>query len=165
MDTGYTTTTYASTGSGYVLPSACAKAGVECLIKSLGAEWGKHGMRFVGIAPGPIPTKGAFSRLDPTGRFETAMLDMIPANRAGEVDEIANLAAYLCSDYASWVSGQIVPSGGVPDGARSQTTKPSAVVGHARRRRDRLQRGRVQRAPPGHGRRVGHDGGHDPGRN
>ena len=55
---------YASTGSGYVLPSACAKAGVECMIKSLGAEWGKYGMRFVGIAPGPIPTKGAFSRLD-----------------------------------------------------------------------------------------------------
>jgi len=104
----YTTTTYASTGSGYVLPSACAKAGVECMIKSLGAEWGRHGMRFVGIAPGPIKTEGAFSRLDPTGRFETAMLDMIPANRAGEVDEIANLAAYLCSDYASWVSGTIV---------------------------------------------------------
>ena len=65
-------------------------------------------MRFVGIAPGPIPTKGAFSRLDPTGRFETAMLDMIPANRAGEVDEIANLVCYLCSDYASWISGEIV---------------------------------------------------------
>ena len=104
----YTTTTYASTGSGYVLPSACAKAGVECMIKSLGAEWGRDGMRFVGIAPGPIPTKGAFSRLDPTGQFEKAMLDMIPANRAGVVDEIANLTAFLCSDYASWISGEIV---------------------------------------------------------
>merc|ERR550514_1219955 len=104
----YTTTTYASTGSGYVLPSACAKAGIECLVKSLAAEWGRHGLRFVGIAPGPIPTKGAFSRLDPSGRFEKAMLDMIPANRTGEVDEIANLAAYLTSDYASWVSGTII---------------------------------------------------------
>ena len=61
-----------------------------------------------GDAQGPIPTKGAFSRLDPSGRFEKAMLDMIPANRTGEVSEIANLASYLCSDYASWISGQIV---------------------------------------------------------
>jgi len=66
----YITTTYANTGSGFVLPSACAKAGIECMIKSLGAEWGRHGFRFLGVAPGPIPTKGAFSRLDPTGRFE-----------------------------------------------------------------------------------------------
>lgn len=104
----YITTTYASTGSGFVLPSACAKAGVECMIKSLAAEWGRYGFRFVGIAPGPIYTKGAFDRLDPTGRFEKAMLDMIPANRAGRVPELANLAAYLSSDYASWLSGQIV---------------------------------------------------------
>ena len=104
----YTTTTYAATGSGYVMPSACAKAGLECMIKSLGAEWGRDGFRFVGIAPGPIPTKGAFSRLDPSGRFEEAMLGMIPANRTGEVEEIANLAAYLCSDYAAWISGQII---------------------------------------------------------
>lgn len=104
----YITTTYASTGSGFVLPSACAKAGVECMIKSLAAEWGRYGFRFVGIAPGPIYTKGAFDRLDPTGRFEKAMLDMIPANRAGRVPELANLAAYLTSDYASWLSGQIV---------------------------------------------------------
>ena len=90
------------------MPSACAKAGIECMIKSLGAEWGRDGFRFVGIAPGPIPTKGAFSRLDPSGRFEEAMLGMIPANRTGEVEEIANLAAYLCSDYAAWISGQII---------------------------------------------------------
>merc|ERR1719231_1834313 len=77
----YTTTTYASTGSGFVLPSGCAKAGVENMIESLAAEWGRYGFRFVGIAPGPIPTKGAFSRLDPSGRFEKAMLDMIPPNR------------------------------------------------------------------------------------
>lgn len=104
----YITTTYASTGSGFVLPSACAKAGIECMIKSLGAEWGRYGFRFLGVAPGPIPTKGAFSRLDPTGRFEKAMLDMIPANRTGEVDELANLVSYLCSDYAAWLSGQII---------------------------------------------------------
>jgi 2,4-dienoyl-CoA reductase len=69
------TTTYASTGSGFVLPSACAKSGVEAMIKSLAAEWGpKYGHRFVGIAPGPIETKGAFSRLDPTGQFKEMMI-------------------------------------------------------------------------------------------
>lgn len=63
------------------------------MIKSLGAEWGKHGFRFVGIAPGPIPTKGAFSRLDPSGRFEKEYIEGVPASRMGEVEEIANLAA------------------------------------------------------------------------
>ena len=104
----YTTTTYASTGSGYVLPSACAKAGIECMIKSLAAEWGSRGFRFLGIAPGPIKTKGAFDRLDPSGRFEREMLKLIPANRTGEIAEISNLAAYLGSDYANWMSGHVI---------------------------------------------------------
>ncbi|KAF1788751.1 NAD(P)-binding domain [Phytophthora cactorum] len=89
------TTTYAETGSGYVVPSAAAKAGVSAMIKSLAVEWGKYGIRFVGIAPGPIKTKGAFDRLDPSGAFE-------------EVDELANLASYMTSDYASWLNGEII---------------------------------------------------------
>ena len=104
----YTTTTYASSGSGFVLPSACAKAGIEIMIKSLAAEWGRYGFRFAGIAPGPIPTKGAFDRLDPTGRFERAMLDMLPSNRMGKVEEMANLASFLVSPYANWITGQII---------------------------------------------------------
>jgi len=102
------TTTYAETGSGYVVPSAAAKAGVSAMIKSLAVEWGKYGIRFVGIAPGPIKTKGAFDRLDPSGAFEEVMLQNNPLKRFGEVDELANLASYMTSDYASWLNGEII---------------------------------------------------------
>ncbi|XP_068252397.1 2,4-dienoyl-CoA reductase [(3E)-enoyl-CoA-producing], mitochondrial [Nyctibius grandis] len=102
------TTVYAESGSGFVLPSASAKAGVEAMSKSLAAEWGKYGMRFNVIQPGPIKTKGAFSRLDPTGTFEKKMIERIPCGRLGTVEEIANLAAYFCSDYASWVNGAVI---------------------------------------------------------
>jgi NAD(P)-dependent dehydrogenase (short-subunit alcohol dehydrogenase family) len=60
------TTTYSETGSAFVLPSACAKAGVTALTRSLAVEWARHGIRLNAIAPGPIPTEGAFSRLLPT---------------------------------------------------------------------------------------------------
>ncbi|KAK6326378.1 hypothetical protein J4Q44_G00020230 [Coregonus suidteri] len=102
------TTIYAETGSGFVVPSAAAKSGVETLCTSLAAEWGRYGLRFNVIQPGPIRTKGAFSRLDPTGMFEKTMIGRIPVGRLGTPGEIANLAAYLCSDYASWVSGAII---------------------------------------------------------
>ncbi|XP_036066780.1 2,4-dienoyl-CoA reductase, mitochondrial isoform X1 [Oryzias melastigma] len=102
------TTIYAETGSGFVVPSASAKAGVEALYKSLAAEWGRYGHRFNIIQPGPIKTKGAFSRLDPTGAFEKNMIHRIPTGRLGRPAELANLAAYLSSDYASWISGAVV---------------------------------------------------------
>uniref|UniRef100_A0A8C8RN73 2,4-dienoyl-CoA reductase [(3E)-enoyl-CoA-producing], mitochondrial n=1 Tax=Pelusios castaneus TaxID=367368 RepID=A0A8C8RN73_9SAUR len=99
------TATYVDSGSGFVSPSASAKAGVDAMCKSLAAEWGRYGMRFNVIEPGPIKTKGAFSRLDPTGSFEEEMIERIPCGRLGTVEEIANLATYLCSDYASWLTG------------------------------------------------------------
>ncbi|XP_067304324.1 2,4-dienoyl-CoA reductase, mitochondrial [Pseudorasbora parva] len=102
------TTIYAESGSGFVVPSAAAKSGVETLCTSLAAEWGSYGMRFNVIQPGPIKTKGAFSRMDPTGMYEKAALKRIPVGRMGTPGEIANLAAYLCSEYASWVSGAII---------------------------------------------------------
>lgn len=102
------TTIYAPTGSGFVVPSASAKAGVEAMYKSLAAEWGKYGIRFNMIQPGPIKTKGAFSRLDPTGAFEKEMLNRIPCGRLGTVEELANLAVFLCSDYASWINGAAI---------------------------------------------------------
>ncbi|XP_006805664.1 2,4-dienoyl-CoA reductase, mitochondrial isoform X1 [Neolamprologus brichardi] len=102
------TTIYAESGSGFVVPSASAKAGVEALYKSLAAEWGRYGHRFNIIQPGPIRTKGAFSRLDPTGAFEKSMIDRIPTGRLGTPAEIANLAAYVSSNYASWMSGAVI---------------------------------------------------------
>eukprot|EP01130_Rhizamoeba_saxonica_P010521 TRINITY_DN4312_c0_g1_i1.p1 TRINITY_DN4312_c0_g1~~TRINITY_DN4312_c0_g1_i1.p1 ORF type:complete len:326 (-),score=67.22 TRINITY_DN4312_c0_g1_i1:52-1029(-) len=101
-------TTYASSGSAFVVPSAIAKAGVEALIKSLASEWGRHGMRFNAIAPGPIATDGAFSRLDPTGKFEKSMIERNPSGRLGTPEELANLACYLVSDYSSWMTGQVI---------------------------------------------------------
>lgn len=104
----YTTTIYAETGSAYVVPSACAKAGVEAMIKSLAAEWGRKGMRFVGVQPGPIPTEGAFSRLDPEGKFEKALARRNPTGRLGTKEELANAVCFLMSDYASWINGELV---------------------------------------------------------
>lgn len=102
------TTIYAESGSGFVMPSSSAKSGVEAMNKSLAAEWGRYGMRFNIIQPGPIKTKGAFSRLDPTGKFEKDMIERIPCGRLGTVEELANLATFLCSDYASWINGAVI---------------------------------------------------------
>lgn len=102
-------TTYASTGSGYVVPSAMAKAGVIAMTRSLAVEWAKYGMRHNAIAPGPFPTEGAWNRLFPkemAGDFRIE--DRIPVDRVGEKQELANLAAYLMSDYSAYVNGDVI---------------------------------------------------------
>jgi NAD(P)-dependent dehydrogenase (short-subunit alcohol dehydrogenase family) len=102
-------TTYAWTGSGYVVPSACAKAGVLAMTRSLAVEWAKYGIRTVAIAPGPFPTKGAWSRLAPPGLgIEKKMKARIPLKRLGEHSELANLASFLVSDIASYINGEVV---------------------------------------------------------
>ncbi len=101
-------TTYSSTGSGYVCPSACAKAGVEVLTRSLAGEWGKYGIRFVGIAPGPFPTQGATSRLFMDESFADGAARRNPLRRMGRIDEFGTLAAFLVSDAAAYVNGEII---------------------------------------------------------
>ena len=101
-------TTYAETGSAFVVPSSVAKAGCNNLTKSLAAEWGKYGHRFLSVAPGPIYTEGAFSRLDPTGKFQKVAEDKLPLGRLGEKAEIANLITYLASDHNNWMTGQVI---------------------------------------------------------
>lgn len=102
-------TTYAWTGSGYVVPSACGKAGVLALTRSLAVEWAKYKIRSNAIAPGPFPTEGAWSRLLPgdlVRKFDPAA--RVPLKRVGEHQELANLAAYLLSDYSSYVNGEVI---------------------------------------------------------
>jgi len=102
-------TTYAWTGSGYVVPSACSKAGVLALTRSLAVEWAKYNIRSNAIAPGPFPTEGAWSRLLPgdlVKKFDPAQ--RIPLKRVGEHQELANLAAYLMSDYSAYINGEVI---------------------------------------------------------
>lgn len=100
--------TYTNSGSAYVVPSAISKAGVVALTRSLAVEWGNRGIRMNAIAPGPIPTEGAFSRLLPGGNFEKSALGRIPLGRFGTVEELANLAAFLISDGCTYINGEVV---------------------------------------------------------
>lgn len=102
-------TTYAWTGSGFVVPSAMAKAGVLAMTRSLAVEWAKYNIRFNAIAPGPFPTKGAWDRLLPGDLKETMDISkQVPLKRVGEHQELANLAAYLVSDFADYMNGECV---------------------------------------------------------
>jgi NAD(P)-dependent dehydrogenase (short-subunit alcohol dehydrogenase family) len=110
------TTTYAAanSGSGYVVPSACAKAGVLALTTSLAVEWAKYHIRVNAIAPGPFPTEGAWSRLMPSKQFEEHAISKHPMKRFGKHEELTNLAAFLLSDMAEYINGECV----VIDGAQ-----------------------------------------------
>lgn len=106
------TTTYTTTGSAYVVPSAVSKAGVQALTRSLAIEWGNRGIRMNAIAPGPVPTEGAFSRLLPRPELEQLAKDRNPLGRFGTLDEFANLAAFLVSDGSGYINGEVVTMDG-----------------------------------------------------
>ncbi len=106
-------TTYTESGSAFVLPSASAKAGVLAMTNTLAFEWATYGIRVNSIAPGPFPTKGAWSRLMPDEKAEKYYLNRIPMKRYGEKEELANLAAFLMSDLAPYMTGSnVVIDGG-----------------------------------------------------
>jgi len=103
-------TTYAAAncGSAFVVPSACAKAGVLAMTTSLAVEWAKYHIRINAIAPGPFPTEGAWSRLMPSRQFEEDSKAKHPLKRFGRHEELANLAAFLLSDMAEYINGECV---------------------------------------------------------
>jgi NAD(P)-dependent dehydrogenase (short-subunit alcohol dehydrogenase family) len=101
-------TSYCTTGSAFVLPSAAAKAGVLAMTRSLAVEWAEYGIRLNPVAPGPFPTEGAFSRLMPGSEMEKQARRRIPSRRFGEHDELTNLVAYLMSDASPYQTGDLV---------------------------------------------------------
>ena len=103
-------TTYAAAncGSAFVVPSACAKAGVLAMTTSLAVEWAKYHIRLNAIAPGPFPTEGAWSRLMPSKQFEQHAKDTHPMKRFGRHEELTSLAAFLLSDMAEYINGECV---------------------------------------------------------
>ncbi|CEF67955.1 2,4-dienoyl-CoA reductase, mitochondrial [Strongyloides ratti] len=121
----YISTPYCRNSAEFVVPSGCSKSGVETLARSLSSEWAKYGMRFNVIAPGPIPTKGAFGNLSNLSMEETIELlsKAIPVGRCGDVQEIANLASFITSDFASWLNGAIIDF----DGGQRFFHHPSAL--------------------------------------
>ncbi len=101
-------TTYAWTGSAYVVPSAMAKAGVLAMTRSLAVEWGPKGIRLNAIAPGPFPTDGAWERLVPTKELADVWEHRNPLGRVGEHKELTNLAAFMISDGSTYINGDAI---------------------------------------------------------
>lgn len=95
-------------GAPFTVPSAMAKAGLLSMIRSLAVEWGPKGIRLVGVAPGPFPTEGAWSRLMPKERHSQPIEDSIALRRVGRHEELADLCSFLVSDSAGFITGEAV---------------------------------------------------------
>lgn len=89
-----------------------AKAGVDMITRSLCLEWGTEGVRINSIIPGPIDNTEGMNRLAPSETMRAAVKKSVPLQRMGSTDDIANACLFLASDFASYISGAIIPVDG-----------------------------------------------------
>jgi NAD(P)-dependent dehydrogenase (short-subunit alcohol dehydrogenase family) len=99
---------YAWTGGPGTVHSAAAKAGVVNLTRTLAVEWAEHGIRVNAISPGPVDTEETRSRLWPTDEIRQHLLRRVPLGRFGTPEEIAHACAFLVSDFAGYVTGDVL---------------------------------------------------------
>jgi NAD(P)-dependent dehydrogenase (short-subunit alcohol dehydrogenase family) len=104
--------TYAWSGEPGALHSACAKAGVLAMTRTLAAEWGQFGIRANAIAPGPIHTEGTDKNLWSVADLDKHVISQIPLGRLGDAGDIARAAVWLCGEDAAWISGAALPVDG-----------------------------------------------------
>ncbi len=104
--------TYAWLGEPGALHSACAKAGVLAMTRTLAAEWGRFGIRVNAIAPGPIHTEGTDKNLWSVADVERNVQAQVPLGRLGSPEDVSRAALWLCSAEAGWVSGAALPVDG-----------------------------------------------------
>jgi NAD(P)-dependent dehydrogenase (short-subunit alcohol dehydrogenase family) len=84
-----------------------AKAGIELLMKTLAVEWGRVGIRANCITPGPTGDTEGMRRLAPTDEARRRVEQSVPLGRYGTRDELADLALFLCSDAATYITGAV----------------------------------------------------------
>jgi NAD(P)-dependent dehydrogenase (short-subunit alcohol dehydrogenase family) len=119
-------TTAAWTGQAFTMPSAAAKAGVLAMMRTLAVEWGPKGIRTAAIAPGYFHTDGAWDRMYPEGAISEPLHAEIPARRMGDHSELADLASYIMSDRAAYITGEciVIDGGRWLGGANGHATRP-----------------------------------------
>ncbi len=103
---------YAHEGKPGVVHSACAKAGVDAMTRSLAAEWAPLGIRVNAVSPGPFVSTGAADRLWPTKEIEQMVLDQIPMGRFGTAEEVAEVVCWLASSASPWITGTVLKMDG-----------------------------------------------------
>jgi NAD(P)-dependent dehydrogenase (short-subunit alcohol dehydrogenase family) len=102
-----------------------AKAGVDMLTRTLALEWGPQGVRVNSIAPGAVDDTEGMRRLTPTNELRDAFMRTIPLRRFAQKSEIADLALFLCSDAAQFITGTVM----VCDGGQSLASVRDDLIG------------------------------------